>query len=355
MLIGDTVVVRRAGDVIPEILGPVVDLRDGSERAVRHAGRSARPAAPGSRRPRKATSTSAAPTRGPARRSCASGCSHLAGRGAFDIEVLGYEAAAALLDSGVIADEGELFDLDEEKLRRSPFFVNKDGSLGSNAIHLLANLQEAKQRPLWRVLVALSIRHVGPTAAQALANSIGSIDAIEAASADELVAVEGVGPTIARSVHEWFSVDWHREIVEHWRAAGVRMVEERVDRRPAPARRDDRGGDRHHSTATPATRPPRRSPSRGGKVSGSVSKKTHFVVVGETPGTKADKAAVAQGPDPRRVRLRRAARATARKPLARSPRSATRRRRRPTRRRDQLDLGVVSSRTPLDGAVWPRT
>src|SRR5205823_7936199 len=108
-------------------------------------------------------------------------------------------------------DEGDLFDLDAERLARCPFFVNKNGTLGSNAVRLLANLDEVKQRPLWRVLVALSIRHVGPTAARALANAFGSIDAIEAADTERLAAVEGVGPTIAEAVKEWFTVDWHRE------------------------------------------------------------------------------------------------------------------------------------------------
>src|SRR5690348_1825993 len=147
---------------------------------------------------------------------------HLAGRGAFDIEVLGYKAGYALLDAGIITDEGDLFDLTADALQQSPFFVNKDGSLGSNAVKLLDNLEEAKHRPLWRVLVALSIRHVGPTAAQALARQFGSMDAIEAAvaaeSAEELSAVDGVGPTIADSLREWFTVDWHRQIVHKWRA-----------------------------------------------------------------------------------------------------------------------------------------
>ena len=132
--------------------------------------------------------------------------------------MLGYKAAVALLDSGVIADEGDLFSLDEEKLARCAFFVNENGTLSTNAGKLLANLDEAKARPLWRVLVSLSIRHVGPTAAQALAAHFGSLDAIEAASVEELSAVDGVGPTIAESLNEWFAVDWHREVV----ASGAR-------------------------------------------------------------------------------------------------------------------------------------
>jgi DNA ligase (NAD+) len=288
VLIGDTVVIRRAGEVIPEVLGPVADGRDGTEHAFvmpthcPECGSVLAPAKEGD-----------VDIRCPNSRTCPAQLRervfHLAGRGAFDIEVLGYKAAMALLDSQVITDEGDLFGLDADKLASSPFFVNKNGSLGSNAIRLLANLEEAKDRPLWRVLVALSIRHVGPTAAQALAAAIGSVEGIEAADVATLAAVEGVGPTIAESVKEWFAVDWHREVVEKWRAAGVRMVEDRVASGPRPLAgvtvvitgslptysRDE---------ATEAVA------NLGGKVTGSVSKKTAFVIAGESPGSKYDKA-----------------------------------------------------------------
>ncbi len=288
VLIGDTVVIRRAGEVIPEVLGPVADKRDGTEQEFimpsdcPECGWTLAPAKEGD-----------VDIRCPNTRSCPAQLRervfHIAGRGAFDIEVLGYKAAIALLDSQVITDEGDLFSLDAEKLARSPFFINKNGSLGSNAQRLLANLEEARSRPLWRVLVALSIRHVGPTAAQALAGAFGSIDAIEAAGVDDLAAVEGVGPTIAESLKEWFTVDWHREVVDKWRRAGVRMAEERVDTGPRPLAgvtvvitgslptysRDE---------ATEAVT------GQGGKVTGSVSKKTSFVIVGEAPGSKYDKA-----------------------------------------------------------------
>jgi DNA ligase (NAD+) len=294
VLIGDTVVVRRAGEVIPEILGPVADARDGSERAFVMPERC--PACDSPLAPAKEGDVD---IRCPNARACPAQLRErlfsLAGRGAFDIEVLGYEAAAALLESGIVRDESELFDLDAERLARVPFFVNKDGTLGSNATSLLANLQEAKRRPLWRVLVALSIRHVGPTAAQALANSLGSIDAIAAASPEELVGVEGVGPTIARAVHEWFTVDWHREWVERWRAAGVRMVEDRVATGPRPL--DGVAvvvtGSLERYSRDQATEA---ITSRGGKVSSAVSKKTQFVVVGESPGSKADKAVALKVP-----------------------------------------------------------
>jgi DNA ligase (NAD+) len=290
--IGDTVVLRKAGDVIPEVLGPVIDLRPDD----------AHPFVMPTHCP--ACGTELAPAkesdvdiRCPNTRSCPAQLRervfHLAGRGGFDIEVLGYKAAQALLDSGIIADEGDLFRLTADDLQRSPFFVNKDGSLGSNAVKLLENLEEAKARPLWRVLVALSIRHVGPTAAQALARQFGSMDAIEAAIADdrveELSSVDGVGPTIAESLNEWFAVDWHRDIVRKWREAGVQMRDERTDEGPRPLL-----GLTVVVTGTLATHSRDQATeavtSRGGKVSGSVSKKTAFVVVGDNPGSKYDKA-----------------------------------------------------------------
>jgi len=288
VLIGDTVIVRRAGDVIPEIVGPVVEKRDGSEQEFVMptecpvCGSALAPAKEGD-----------VDIRCPNSRSCPAQLRerlfHLAGRGGFDIEVLGYKAGVALLDSGIIEDEGDLFALDAEKLARSPFFVNADGSLSTNAGKLLANLEEAKTRPLWRVIVSLSIRHVGPTAAQALAAHFGSLDATAEASVEELAAVDGVGPTIAESLKEWFAIDWHREVVDKWRAAGVRLAEDRVDTGPKPLAgltvvvtgsltEFSRDGAIEAVAA------------RGGKVTGSVSKKTDFVVVGDTPGSKFDKA-----------------------------------------------------------------
>src|SRR5262249_34163177 len=160
---------------------------------------------------------------------------------------------------------------------------------------LLANLDEARTRPLWRVLVSLSIRHIGPTAAQALAVEFGSLDAIAAASVEELSAAEGVGPTIADSVTEWFTVDWHREVVDKWRAAGVRLAGDRVDTGPKPLAgvtvviTGSLDAYSREGAAEAVT-------ILGGKVSGSVSKKTTFVVVGESPGSKYDKAVAAVAP-----------------------------------------------------------
>src|SRR2546421_2894064 len=215
VLIGDTVVVRKAGDVIPEILGPVVDKRDGSEHPFEMP-----TTCPACGSPLAPAKEGDVDIRCPNDRSCPAQLRerlfHLAGRGALDIEVLGYKACMALLDEEVIHDEGDLFAIDAEALRRSEFFVNKNGTLGSNATKLLANLAEAKTRPLWRILVALSIRHVGPTAAQALARHFGSVDAIQAASRDELAGVDGGGPTVADSLVEGFTVDWHRAGVGKW-------------------------------------------------------------------------------------------------------------------------------------------
>lgn len=286
--IGDTVVVRKAGDVIPEILGPVMDLRPDHARDFvmpTHCPECGSPLAP--------AKESDVDIRCPNARSCPAQLRervfHLAGRNALDIEVLGYKSATALLEYGVITDEGDLFGLTAEQLAGCPYFVNKDGTLGANAQKLLENLAEAKQRPLWRVLVALSIRHVGPTAAQALASHFGSVDAIARASVEELAAVDGVGPTIAESLVEWFSVDWHREVVEKWRAAGVRMAEERVETGPKPL-----AGITVVITGTLARYSRDQATAavtaRGGKVTSSVSKKTDFVVAGENPGSKYDKA-----------------------------------------------------------------
>jgi DNA ligase (NAD+) len=240
VLIGDTVVLRKAGDVIPEIVGPVVALRDGSERPFvmpTHCPECGTALAP--------TREADADIRCPNTRSCPAQLRerifHVAGRGAFDIEGMGYEAAIALLEAGVVADEGDVFALDEAALLRVPLFTKKDGGLSANGARLLANLERAKSRPLWRVLVALSIRHVGPTAARALANALGDLDTIQHASRDQLADVEGVGPTIADAVLEWFDVDWHlrprRQVASSRRPHG-----RRARRVHAPAPRGTHGG-----------------------------------------------------------------------------------------------------------------
>jgi DNA ligase (NAD+) len=382
VLIGDRVVIRKAGDVIPEVLGPVVEARDGTERAFvmpTHC-----PECGTALARQKAGDVD---QRCPNARSCPAQLRermfHLAGRGGFDIEVLGYEAATALLTSGVLRDEGDVFALTEDDLLRVGLFRTKAGVLSANGRKLLDNLDSAKDRPLWRVLVALSIRHVGPTAAQALAREFGSLDAIEAAAekaardteaagvaltsdgtaeepdptgeeapaaeasgeavpedaagenaageteavadeavADEAVAdeaaaealaakaardavrararavaaalapiagVDGVGPTIAAAVRDWFAVDWHRDVVARWRAAGVRMVDE-VDT-SVPRTLEGLSIVVTGSMAGFSRDEAKEAIlSRGGRAAGSVSKKTAFVVAGDAPGSKYDKA-----------------------------------------------------------------
>jgi DNA ligase (NAD+) len=294
VLIGDTVVLRKAGDVIPEVVGPVVDLRTGDER----------PFVMPTTCP--SCGTALAPTREgdadircPNNRSCPAQLRervfHVAGRGAFDIEVLGYEAAVALLEAGAMSDEGDLFSLDEEALLTVPLFTKRDGELSANGARLLANLTAAKDQPLWRVLVALSIRHVGPTAARALATSFGSLRAIDAASVEDLAAVEGVGRTIAESIREWFGVPWHQDVVRKWQEAGVRMVDERDDSMPRTLEGLSivvtgslHGWSRDEAKEAVVV--------RGGKAGSSVSKKTDFVVAGEAPGSKYDKAVALKVP-----------------------------------------------------------
>ncbi len=299
VLIGDMVVLRKAGDVIPEIVGPVVALRDGSEREFvmpTHCPACGTELAP--------TREGDADIRCPNTRSCPSQLrerlTHVGGRGAFDIEVFGWEGAIALLEAGVLDDEGGLFALTEADLLRVPLYTRNakksekqagagDRVLSANGVALLENLQKAKSQPLWRVLVALSIRHVGPTAARALATHFASMDAIRAASVEELSAVDGVGPTIAEAVVDWFAVDWHAGIVDAWAAAGVRMADERdesivrtLEGLTIVVTGSLEGFSRDSVKETII--------AHGGKASGSVSKKTDYVVVGDNPGSKAEKA-----------------------------------------------------------------
>ena len=329
VLIGDTVVLRKAGDVIPEILGPVVDLRTGDETEFvmpthcPSCGTELAPAKEGD-----------VDIRCPNARTCPSQLRErlfaLASRGGLDIEVLGWEAAIALVDpehgrpadaeesprTPVLGGEAGLFDLRPEDLadvrvwrqrkvkgaytgqwehvlyfwtKPGPDPTKKPSKPTATTEKLFSELEHAKARPLWRILVALSIRHVGPTAARALATRFGSLEAVMSASTEELGAVEGVGPTIAEAVTEWFEVDWHRDIVQRWRAAGVRLEDERdasIERTlegltvvvTGSLENFSRDGAKEAIIA------------RGGKASGSVSKKTDFVVVGPGAGSKEDKA-----------------------------------------------------------------
>ncbi|KJK58119.1 NAD-dependent DNA ligase LigA [Saccharothrix sp. ST-888] len=318
VLLGDTVVLRKAGDVIPEILGPVEDLRDGTEEEFvmpshcHECGTELRPMSEGD-----------IDLRCPNARSCPAQIreriAYLGGRESLDIEGLGYVAATALTQplepaQPPVRNEGDIFGLTEEQLlpikvkvrdqksgmpklddqtgeeKVVTFFANLKGDPKKTTTLLLENLDKAKEQPLWRYVNGLSIRHVGPVAAQALAREFRDLDRIFAASEEELAAAEGVGPIIARSIKEWYEEEWHREILEKWRAAGVRFTEEAAeDEGPRPLE-----GLTVVVTGTLAghTRDGAKEAltSRGAKVTGSVSKKTDFVVAGDNPGSKYDKA-----------------------------------------------------------------
>ena len=288
VLIGDTIVIRKAGDVIPEVLGPVLDKRKGTERAFvmpTHC--------PECGDELRAMSQGDVDIRCPNTQSCPAQLReriyYIGSRAALDIDVLGYEAAIALLDAKIIKDESDLFDLTAKKLATSDFFMKKDGKPAANVDKLLAALEEAKTRPLWRTLVALSIRHVGPTAAQGLATALGSVKAISEASAEELAAIDGVGQIIAESIVEWFGVKWHKEIISKWEKAGVCMVVQQSEQLPqtlAGLTFVVTGGlesfTRDGISETIA--------GHGGKASSSVSKKTDYVLVGSDPGSKLAKA-----------------------------------------------------------------
>ena len=288
VLIGDLVVIRKAGDVIPEVLGPVIERRTGSEVAFvmpTHC--------PECGSLLRAISEGDVDIRCPNARSCPAQLReriyYIGSRAALDIDVLGYEAAVALLESKVMTDESDLFDLTAEKLSKSDFFTKKDRSASKNVETLLKALDEAKTRPLWRTIVALSIRHVGPTAAQALATHCGSIHAIAKSSAEELALIDGVGTTIAESIIDWFGIEWHREIIRKWSAAGVRVIAEEVVSLPqtlAGLTFVVTGGlesfTRDGISETII--------AHGGKSASAVSKKTDYLLVGVEPGSKLAKA-----------------------------------------------------------------
>lgn len=289
VLIGDTVVLRKAGDVIPEIVGPVIEKRTGNESAFVMP-----TTCPECGTTLRAMSEGDVDIRCPNAQSCPAQLReriyYIGSRAALDIDILGYEAAQALLDSKLIIDEGDLFSLTPNHLKKSEFFCKKDGSLGANAEKLLAALDEARSRPLWRVLVALSIRHVGPTAAQALAKSFGDLELIAKAKESDLSEIDGVGDVIASSIREWFDVDWHREIVRKWRRAGVNFTHVLVSDKPQTLEGKTIvvTGSLQKFTRESATEA---ITERGGKAASSVSKKTDYVVVGDDPGSKATKAA----------------------------------------------------------------
>lgn len=289
VLIGDWVLIRKAGDVIPEVLGPVIDRRNGSEKKFVMPKK-----CPDCGSALRAMSEGDVDIRCPNSQSCPKQLIeriyYIGSRSALDIDILGYESAAALLSDKLIIDESDLFNLTAKDLAKSEFFLKKDGTLGKNAENFLIALTEAKTRPLWRVLVALSIRHVGPTAAQALAKNFGSIAAIAKAKEEELAEIDGVGEIIAQSIKEWFAVDWHKTIIKKWEKAGV-LMEEVAKESTEPqtllgltlvvtGSLIDFTRDGVNDVIM----------SHGGKSASSVSKKTDYVVVGDSPGSKLAKA-----------------------------------------------------------------
>ena len=288
ILIGDTVLIRKAGDVIPEVLAPVIEKRTGAERAFVMPTK-----CPDCGSKLRAMSEGDVDIRCPNSQSCPAQVVerlfYIGSRSALDIDVLGYEAAAALLADKLVTDEGDLFSLTLKDLNKSDFFTKKDGSISVIADRFVAGLELAKSRPLWRVLVALSIRHVGPTSAQALANKFGSITNIQKASADELANIDGVGGVIAEAIVEWFEIDWHKEIIKKWEKAGVALVDAPKEKIPQTlagltivATGSLSGFTRDEITEAIT--------SRGGKAASSVSSKTDFVVAGDSAGSKLDKA-----------------------------------------------------------------
>ena len=289
ILIGDTVLIRKAGDVIPEVLGPVIAKRDGSEKPFVMPTK-----CPDCGSKLRAITEGDVDIRCPNTQSCPAQLReriyYIGSRVALDIDVLGYEAANALLEDKLITDESDLFALTEKDLAKSQFFLKKDGSLGLNVEKLLKGLEAAKAKPLWRILVSLSIRHVGPTAAQSLAKNFGSISAISKASEIELSETDGVGAVIAQSIIEWFAVDWHQEIISKWEKAGVQLVEiakESTEPQTLAGLTLVVTGSLEDFTRDGVSEV---IALHGGKTSSSVSKKTDFLVAGEAAGSKLAKA-----------------------------------------------------------------
>ena len=316
ILIGDTVVIRKAGDVIPEILGPVVALRDGSEKKFAM--------------PKKCPECQSAlapaqdgdvDLRCPNAKSCPAQLreriAYIGSRSALDIEALGFVTAVSLTQpvepkEPPVKSEADLFTLTLEKLlpiksrvvdadtgaakldaegneKVVEYFRKADGSAAIVATKLLEELEKAKSQPAWRVLVSLSIRHVGPVAARSLMNAFGSIEEIFDASEEQLAGVDGVGQVVAKTIKEWIAVDWHQDIVTAWKKAGVNFTQE-----IAKGQSGVFAGLSIVVTGTleSLTRDQAEEAiiAAGGKAASSVSKKTAFVLAGASAGSKLAKA-----------------------------------------------------------------
>jgi DNA ligase (NAD+) len=288
VLIGDTILIRKAGDVIPEVLAPIIEKRDGTERLFVMPSK-----CPDCGSKLKAMSEGDVDIRCPNSQSCPTQVIerlfYIGSRSALDIDVLGYEAATALLADKLVIDEGDLFKLTLKDLSKSQFFLKKDGTPSVIADRFIAGLKLAKSRPLWRVLVALSIRHVGPTSARALADRFGSIANIQKASSQELAAIDGVGEVMAEAIVEWFNIDWHKQIIKKWEKAGVLLqdVPKEKLKQTLAGLSIVVTGSLVNFTRDGATQA---ITARGGKASSSVSSKTDFVVAGEAAGSKLSKA-----------------------------------------------------------------
>ena len=294
VLIGDTVILRKAGDVIPEVLGPVLQDRTGSEHAFQmptvcpECGTELRPEKEGD-----------ADLRCPNRRSCPAQLRerliHLASRPGLDIEGLGEKAVDAIMAQGLVTDEGDVFDLTADKLIQCSLFQrdvkgSTQPALSKIGEKLLGELQAAKTRPFDRYLVALSIRHVGKGVAPLIAASYRTIDDLAGATQDELSQIEGVGPILAESIRAWFEVDWHRAIVDKWKLAGAMAaatapgaeIAQTLAGLTLVVTGSVPGFSRDEANQAVV--------AAGGKATGSVSKNTDAVVAGDGAGSKLGKA-----------------------------------------------------------------
>jgi len=277
--IGDWVHVRRAGEVIPEVIGPIPSRRTGKEKRFKMPARCPRCNSV-LVRPAGEKVTRCPNDQCPSRN--VEALFHFAGRGAMDIEGLGYKTIIALWERGVVQDAGDIYSITREKLLELPLFADKKADL------VMSSIERSKERGLARLLVGLGIRHIGPPTAQLLAREFRSLDAIASASEEQLTAIEGVGPIVARSIREWFDSSRNQKIVEKLRRAGVRLTEEKTEVKGPLL------GLTFVITGTLPTFS-REEASRlieeaGGKVGSSVSRKTDYLVVGETPGSKLSKA-----------------------------------------------------------------